>query len=52
MEDLSTRRHTTNPVPALLIGQPAARREFSAGLNDLAGITPAILRSLGVRQSL
>jgi 2,3-bisphosphoglycerate-independent phosphoglycerate mutase len=50
MEDLSTRRHTINPVPALLIGQPAARREFAAGLNDLAGVTPAILRSLGVTQ--
>ena len=48
MEDLSTRRHTTNPVPVLLIGAPAARRDFSAGLTDLTGITPAILRTLGV----
>ncbi len=50
MEDLSTRRHTTNPVPGLLIGAPALRREFSAGLTDLIGATPAILRLLGVLQ--
>lgn len=48
MEDLSTRRHTTNPVPVLLIGAPALRRDFSAGLSDLTGITPAILHSLDV----
>jgi 2,3-bisphosphoglycerate-independent phosphoglycerate mutase len=48
MEDLSTRRHTTNPVPGLLIGPPALRREFAAGLTDLAGVTPAILRLFGV----
>jgi 2,3-bisphosphoglycerate-independent phosphoglycerate mutase len=50
MEDLSSRRHTTNPVPGLLIGPPAARRSLAAGLNDLAGVAPAILRSLGVTQ--
>lgn len=50
MEDLSTRRHTTNPVPGLLIGAPALRREFSSGLTDLIGVTPAILRLLGVIQ--
>jgi 2,3-bisphosphoglycerate-independent phosphoglycerate mutase len=44
MEDLSTRRHTTNPVPALLIGAPAVRRNFISGLTDLTGVTPAILR--------
>lgn len=44
MEDLSTRRHTANPVPALLIGEPAMRKAFSADLKDLTGITPAILR--------
>lgn len=46
MEDLSTRRHTYNPVPALIIGDPTMRREFSTGLRDLTGITPAILRLL------
>ncbi|MGW8225265.1 MAG: alkaline phosphatase family protein [Anaerolineales bacterium] len=44
MEDLSTRRHTRNPVPALLIGAPALRGKFVSGLTDLTGITPAILR--------
>jgi 2,3-bisphosphoglycerate-independent phosphoglycerate mutase len=45
LEDLSTRRHTTNPVPALLIGSRENRREFSVKLQDLADVTPAILRS-------
>lgn len=48
LEDLSTRRHTANPVPALLIGSPALRRAFTAGLHDLTGVAPAILRLLGV----
>jgi hypothetical protein len=43
MEDLSTRRHTTNPVPGLLIGSQKLRKTFSSGLFDLTGITPAIL---------
>lgn len=47
MEDLSTRRHTTNPVPCLLIGSLAARRDFEAGLRDLTGVAPAILRTIG-----
>jgi 2,3-bisphosphoglycerate-independent phosphoglycerate mutase len=46
LEDLSTRRHTTNPVPALLIGRPDLRKSFSANLHDLVGIAPAILRLL------
>ena len=44
MEDLSTRRHTANPVPALLVGEPILRDEFTSGLTDLTGIAPAILR--------
>jgi hypothetical protein len=44
MEDLSTRRHTTNPVPGLIIGPPSIRREFITGLTDLTGVVPAILR--------
>jgi hypothetical protein len=43
LEDISTRRHTANPVPALVIGEPAARRAFIEGLNDLTGIAPRIL---------
>ena len=44
MEDLSTRRHTPAPVPALIIGPESARYEFSQGLKDLTGIAPAIFR--------
>ena len=44
LEDLSTRKHTRNPVPALVIGDPALRRDFVAKLRDLSDIAPAILR--------
>jgi len=43
MEDLGTRRHTKNPVPALLVGDPSLRRKFLSGLNDLTGVAPAVL---------
>ena len=43
LEDLSTRRHTANPVPGLVIGAPALRQQFSAGLKDLTGVTERIL---------
>lgn len=46
LEDLSTRRHTRNPVPALLIGAPELRQAFAASLHDLTDVAPAILRSL------
>jgi len=46
LEDLSTRRHTPNPVPALLIGDRTYRNAFSASLQDLTGVTPAILNFL------
>jgi 2,3-bisphosphoglycerate-independent phosphoglycerate mutase len=42
MEDLSVRRHTANPVPALVIGDLKARREFTQDMRDLTQITPAI----------
>ena len=44
MEDLSTRRHTAAPVPALMIGNKRARRSFATGLTDITGIAPAIER--------
>jgi hypothetical protein len=43
LEDLSTRRHTANPVPALVIGAPDMRKRFVAGLRDLTDIYPAIV---------
>ena len=46
LEDLSTRKHTLNPVPALVIGDPAARARFLDGLRDLTGIAPAILQTI------
>jgi hypothetical protein len=49
MEDLSTRRHTSAKVPAVLIGSLAVREDFANGLTDLAGIAPAIRRCLPVQ---
>jgi len=46
MADLSTRRHTAAPVPALLIGPARQRSDFTDGLRDLSGIAPAIYRVL------
>jgi len=46
LEDLSVRGHTTNPVPALVIGAPELRRRFVADLRDLTDVTPSILRLL------
>jgi 2,3-bisphosphoglycerate-independent phosphoglycerate mutase len=46
LEDLATHRHTSNPVPALLLGAAALRRQFAVGLHDLTGIAPAIERVL------
>lgn len=43
MEDLSTRRHTANPVPGLVIGSPDLRQRFCADLETLVDVTPAIL---------
>ena len=51
LEDLSTRRHTLNLVPGLLVGAPQLRRKFVQGLTDLTGVTPAILRLLKSNQS-
>jgi 2,3-bisphosphoglycerate-independent phosphoglycerate mutase len=45
LEDLSTRRHTTNPVPLLLVGNPAARSVF-AGLNSITGVAHKISQLL------
>ncbi|MGH2582994.1 MAG: metalloenzyme, partial [Anaerolineales bacterium] len=44
MEDLSTRHHTNNPVPALVVGSKPLRDQFCAGLKDLTDLAPAILK--------
>jgi 2,3-bisphosphoglycerate-independent phosphoglycerate mutase len=46
MEDLSTRRHTDADVPALVIGEKAAREEFTRGMEDIIDIAPAIQRAV------
>jgi hypothetical protein len=44
MEDLSTRRHTTNPVPALLVGDQNLRSDFATELSDITGVAAAVER--------
>ncbi len=44
LEDLSTRRHTANPVPALIIGDQKLREEFSEGLIDITDVANAIVK--------
>jgi len=43
LEDLSTRRHTNNPVPALLLGAEHRRQEFTAQLSSILDIAPTIM---------
>ena len=56
LEDLSTRRHTRNDVPLLLIGSPELRTSFIQQMDlsrslrekpDLTDIAPAILKFIG-----
>ncbi|MFC2043121.1 alkaline phosphatase family protein [Chloroflexota bacterium] len=49
LEDLSSRRHTQNPVPALVIGASNLRAQFTRSLHDLTNIAPAILQFLKVK---
>jgi hypothetical protein len=42
IEDLSTKSHTRNPVPCIVIGRH--RKTFSAQIKNLTHLTPAILR--------
>ena len=46
MEDLSTRKHTNANVPALVIGDKAARKNFTHNMKDLTDIAPAIWRTV------
>ena len=46
MEDVSTRKHTDANVPALVIGDKAAREEFTHGMKDLTDIAPAIWKTV------
>src|SRR5688572_9796332 len=46
MDDLSTRKHTAANVPALVIGDKAAREEFTRDMKDLTHIAPAIWKTV------
>lgn len=43
LEDLSTRRHTPNPVPLLLVGNKKLRHQFDSVM-DLIGLAPVIIK--------
>ncbi|MGD8455033.1 MAG: hypothetical protein PVF83_01520 [Anaerolineales bacterium] len=47
MEDMSTRRHTHNPVPALVIGCESMRKAFTRNLHSLTDVNPAIMGLFG-----
>lgn len=51
MEDLGTRHHTLNLVPALVVGSRELREKFCAGLKDLTDVTPAILQFYPEKQT-
>ena len=46
IEDLSTRRHTANPVPLLLFGSNEAQNHFVT-VKDLVGVAQAIMNAVG-----
>lgn len=46
LEDMEKRGHTLNPVPAMLIGPPELRRQFSEDLVDLTGVFAATLKAV------
>ncbi len=48
LEDVSTRRHTFAKVPAIIIGSEKARRSFTDGLTDIAGIATGCSRILNL----
>jgi hypothetical protein len=46
LEDLTTRRHTANPVPGLLVGETRLRQKFVDAMPDsasLLGVAPAVV---------
>jgi hypothetical protein len=47
LEDLSTRRHTANPVPLLLVG-PQQAREVFAPVTDLGGVASKVSQVLAL----
>lgn len=47
IEDLGSRSHTRNPVPLAAVGEGA---RYLSDVEDLTGVTPALLRGLRVRR--
>ena len=45
LEDLSTKTHTRNPVPCMVLGRK--RKEFARSIRSLLQITPSIVRMFG-----
>jgi 2,3-bisphosphoglycerate-independent phosphoglycerate mutase len=46
LEDLTTRNHTMNKVPALLVGNKKKRDEVTPGLRDITSISDAVYKIL------
>jgi hypothetical protein len=46
MEDLGTRGHTMNQVPAVIIGEERGRRKVAESIRSLADVAPALLRAM------
>ncbi|RPI85350.1 MAG: metalloenzyme [Chloroflexi bacterium] len=44
MEDISTRRHTSNPVPAVILGNADLRKSFTTELRDIRDAGKKILQ--------
>ena len=45
IEDLSTKTHTRNPVPCMILG--SGRKKFAHSIHSLIQITPTVVRMLG-----
>lgn len=46
LEELDTRHHTLNAVPALIIGSPQLRSRFCRQMNSILDVAPAIIEFL------
>jgi 2,3-bisphosphoglycerate-independent phosphoglycerate mutase len=51
LEDLSVRKHTRNPVPALVIGSAGLREAFTQNSSDLTDVYPGIMHFFQIPNS-
>jgi 2,3-bisphosphoglycerate-independent phosphoglycerate mutase len=49
IEDLSTKEHNLNQVPALLIGKSHLRKTLAPQLKDLTDLMPAVVKALDMK---